>query len=142
MKYEDAEKIADSIIERFTKAEVDAVYLFVNEFKSVMAPNLSVDARCCRSKFPKSAEHGRLYLRTEAGGAAGQPAAALHEGADLPGAAGIGGGGARRAHDRDGRGHVQRVDMIDKLTLYMNRVRQASITREIIEIVSGAAALG
>ena len=32
-------------------------------------------------------------------------------------------------------------DMIDKLTLYMNRVRQASITREIIEIVSGAAAL-
>ena len=33
-------------------------------------------------------------------------------------------------------------DMIDKLTLYMNRVRQASITREIIEIVSGAAALG
>ena len=32
-------------------------------------------------------------------------------------------------------------EMIDKLTLYMNRVRQASITREIIEIVSGAAAL-
>ena len=33
------------------------------------------------------------------------------------------------------------TDVIDKLTLYMNRVRQASITREIIEIVSGAAAL-
>ena len=32
-------------------------------------------------------------------------------------------------------------DMIDKLTLTMNRVRQATITREIIEIVSGAAAL-
>ncbi len=32
-------------------------------------------------------------------------------------------------------------DVIDKLTLFMNRVRQASITREIIEIVSGAAAL-
>jgi F-type H+-transporting ATPase subunit gamma len=32
-------------------------------------------------------------------------------------------------------------EMIDNLTLYMNRVRQASITREIIEIVSGAAAL-
>ena len=31
-------------------------------------------------------------------------------------------------------------DMIDKLTLYMNRVRQASITKEIIEMVSGAAA--
>ena len=33
------------------------------------------------------------------------------------------------------------TDMINKLTLFMNRVRQASITREIIEIVSGAAAL-
>lgn len=32
-------------------------------------------------------------------------------------------------------------DMIDSLTLTMNRVRQAAITKEIIEIVSGAAAL-
>ncbi len=32
-------------------------------------------------------------------------------------------------------------DMIDSLTLNMNRVRQAAITNEIIEIVSGAAAL-
>jgi F-type H+-transporting ATPase subunit gamma len=31
-------------------------------------------------------------------------------------------------------------DMIDTLTLHMNRVRQAAITKEIIEIVSGAAA--
>ena len=33
------------------------------------------------------------------------------------------------------------ADVIQKLTLYMNRVRQASITKEIIEVVSGAAAL-
>lgn len=33
-------------------------------------------------------------------------------------------------------------DMIDDLTLTMNRVRQAAITKEIIEIVSGAAAIG
>jgi F-type H+-transporting ATPase subunit gamma len=32
------------------------------------------------------------------------------------------------------------ADMIETLTLYMNRVRQASITKEIIEVVSGAAA--
>ena len=32
-------------------------------------------------------------------------------------------------------------DMIDALSLTMNRVRQAAITKEIIEIVSGAAAL-
>ena len=29
--------------------------------------------------------------------------------------------------------------MIDQLTLYMNKVRQAAITREIIEVVSGRA---
>ena len=32
-------------------------------------------------------------------------------------------------------------DLIDSLSLTMNRVRQAAITKEIIEIVSGAAAL-
>ena len=32
------------------------------------------------------------------------------------------------------------ADMIENLTLYMNKVRQAAITREIIEVVSGAAA--
>jgi F-type H+-transporting ATPase subunit gamma len=33
------------------------------------------------------------------------------------------------------------AEVIDKLTLNLNRVRQASITREIIEVVSGASAL-
>jgi ATP synthase F1 gamma subunit len=32
-------------------------------------------------------------------------------------------------------------EMIDRLTLLMNRTRQAAITKELIEIVSGAAAL-
>ena len=31
-------------------------------------------------------------------------------------------------------------DVIESLTLYMNKVRQAAITREIIEVVSGASA--
>ena len=31
-------------------------------------------------------------------------------------------------------------EMVDRLTLYMNKVRQAAITREIIEVVSGASA--
>ena len=33
------------------------------------------------------------------------------------------------------------AEMIENLTLYMNKVRQAAITREIIEVVSGASAL-
>jgi len=35
---------------------------------------------------------------------------------------------------------INASDMIDSLTLIMNRARQAKITKEIIEIVSGAAA--
>jgi F-type H+-transporting ATPase subunit gamma len=32
------------------------------------------------------------------------------------------------------------ADMIDRLSLHMNKVRQAAITKEIIEVVSGAGA--
>ncbi len=39
-KIEKAREIAGKMIESYSKAEVDAVYLAVNEFKSVMAPNL------------------------------------------------------------------------------------------------------
>jgi F-type H+-transporting ATPase subunit gamma len=34
------------------------------------------------------------------------------------------------------------AEMIDSLTLYANKVRQAGITREIIEVVSGAGSPG
>jgi F-type H+-transporting ATPase subunit gamma len=34
------------------------------------------------------------------------------------------------------------TEMIDRLTLYMNKVRQAAITKEIIEVVSGAGSPG
>src|SRR6266576_6961997 len=45
------------------------------------------------------------------------------------------------ADDCDGRRFKERRRLISSLTLNMNRVRQAAITREIIEIVSGASAL-
>jgi len=37
--------------------------------------------------------------------------------------------------------HFFLAEMIDKLTLTFNRTRQAVITKELIEIISGAAAL-
>jgi F-type H+-transporting ATPase subunit gamma len=141
VRYEDAEKIADAVIERFTKAEVDSVYLFVNEFKSIMAPNPSV-TRVLPIEVPKSAETvdyiyeqkpeemlGSLlprYVKVQMFRALLESAAAEH---------------AARMTAMDAA-TSNASDMIDNLTLYMNRVRQASITREIIEIVSGAAALG
>jgi F-type H+-transporting ATPase subunit gamma len=140
VKFEDAEKIAKVIIERFANAEIDAVYLFVNEFKSVMSSHIA-QTRLLPIEVPKSAEPvdyiyeqppeeilGSLlprYLNVQLYGALLESAAAYL---------------AARMTAMDAA--TRNADeVIDKLTLYMNRVRQASITREIIEVVSGAAAL-
>ena len=140
VRYEDAERIAQGVIERFSQGEIDAVYLFVNEFKSVVAPNVH-SARILPIEVPKS----------------GTPADYIYEqkpeemlGSLLPRY--VKGQIYRALLESAAAEHAARMtamdaatsnasDMIDKLTLYMNRVRQASITREIIEIVSGAAAL-
>ena len=135
-----ANKIADAIIERFTNGEADAVYLFVNEFKSVMAPTLS-ESRLLPLEVPKSQGTvdyiyeekpeellGTLlprYVRLQVYRALLESVAAEH---------------AARMTAMDAASS-NASDVIDSLTLHMNRVRQASITREIIEIVSGAAAL-
>ena len=135
-----ADKIADAIIDRFSRGEIDAVYMFVNEFKSVMAPTLS-ETRLLPIEVPKSKEQvdyiyeqkpeellGTLlprYIKLQVYSALLESIAAEH---------------AARMTAMDAASS-NATDVIDKLTLYMNRVRQASITREIIEIVSGAAAL-
>jgi F-type H+-transporting ATPase subunit gamma len=140
VKIEDADRIANAIIERFEKAEIDAVYLFVNEFKSVMASNLSA-SRILPIEVPKSQAPvdyiyeqkpsellGSLlprYVKLQIFRALLESAAAEHA--------------ARMTAMEAATTNANEV--IDKLTLLMNRVRQASITREIIEIVSGAAAL-
>jgi F-type H+-transporting ATPase subunit gamma len=140
VKIEDADRIANAIIERFEKAEVDAVYLFVNEFKSVMTSHLSA-TRILPIEVPKSQAPvdyiyeqkpsellGSLlprYVKLQIFRALLESAAAEHA--------------ARMTAMEAATSNAN--DVIDKLTLLMNRVRQASITREIIEIVSGAAAL-
>jgi F-type H+-transporting ATPase subunit gamma len=140
LKFEDAEKIANGIIERFSKDQIDAVYLFTNEFKSVMAPNVT-SSRLLPIELPKGGQPvdyiyeqkpeellGTLlprYIKLRIYRALLESIAAEH---------------AARMTAMDAAS-ANAADVIDKLTLYMNRVRQASITREIIEIVSGAAAL-
>src|SRR6516164_10814517 len=56
LTYEKTRAISDSIIERFTKEEIDAVYLFVNEFKNVMAPNVTM-MRMLPVELPKTTAH-------------------------------------------------------------------------------------
>jgi len=140
LKLEDADRIADSVIAMFSAAEIDAVYLFVNEFKSVLASKLTA-IRLLPIEVPKSAETadyiyeqppaellGSLlprYIKTLIFRALLESVAAEHA--------------ARMTAMESATKNA--TEAIDRLTLYMNRVRQASITREIIEIVSGAAAL-
>ena len=140
VELERAEAIANAIIDMFSKAEVDAVYLFGNEFKSVMAAKLT-SLRLLPIEVPKSAAPvdyiyeqkpeellGSLlprYVKVQIFRALLESVAAEH---------------AARMTAMDAA-TSNASDVIDRLTLYMNRVRQASITREIIEIVSGAAAL-
>src|SRR5690348_8878566 len=138
--YEIARQIGDKLIERYTKAEVDAVYLCVNEFKTVMAPNL-VLRRILPVELPSSEETiDYIYEQPPAELLAAllpryvevQLYRALLESISAYHAARMAAMDAASSNAGE---------MIDKYTLDMNRVRQAKITREIIEIVSGAAAL-
>jgi F-type H+-transporting ATPase subunit gamma len=139
-RFEDALEIARKVTERFRKAEIDAVYLVVNNFKSMMASRLVV-TRVLPVEVPEKQEQidyiyeqppGKLlesllprYIEAQIFRAMLESAAAEHA--------------ARMTAMEAASSNA--ADVIDALTLKMNRVRQASITREIIEIVSGAAAL-
>jgi F-type H+-transporting ATPase subunit gamma len=138
--YEDAAGIAHGLMDRFAKEEIDAVYLINNEFKSVMAQKLAVSrvlpvempqhqqpidyifeqppAELLESLLPR-------YVEMEIYRALLESAAAEHA--------------ARMTAMESATSNA--AEMIERLTLYMNRVRQASITKEIIEVVSGALAL-
>ena len=140
VKFEDAERIANAIIARFEAGEVDSVYLFTNEFKSAMAPALT-STRILPIEVPKTAQTVDYIYEQNPGELLGsllpryvklliyraflESVAAEHAARMV----------AMEAATKNAS------EVIDKLTLLMNRVRQASITREIIEIVSGASAL-
>jgi F-type H+-transporting ATPase subunit gamma len=145
MSFADAQEIGDMAIEEFTAGRASSVYLVYNEFKSVMTQRLvlerllpiprlepeqaaqagpSVDylyepqpEEIFRDLLPRHVQVQvyRALLESNAAFFAAQMT-------------------AMDAATRNS------TEMIDALTLYMNKVRQAAITREIIEVVSGAAA--
>jgi F-type H+-transporting ATPase subunit gamma len=137
--FEDAAAIARKAIERFRNGELDAVYVLNNEFKSMVSQRLSV-ARLLPVEIPPNPEvvdyifeqppnqilEALLprYVETEVYRSMLETGAAEHA--------------ARMMAMEAATSNAN--DMIERLTLYMNRVRQASITKEIIEVVSGASA--
>jgi len=139
VRFEDTAAIANQAMELFRNEEIDAVYLVYNEFKSVSTQKLTV-SRVLPAELPAQdtpmdyiyedppAEMLDVllpkYVEMEFYRALLESSAAEH---------------AARMTAMDAA-TSNASDMIEKLTLYMNRVRQASITKEIIEVVSGAAA--
>jgi F-type H+-transporting ATPase subunit gamma len=137
--YADTAAIAAKAMELYRNEEIDAVYLIFNEFKSVVAQTFRV-ARVLPVELPEQEAPGDFifeqpapeilgallprYVETEFFRALLESSAAEH---------------AARMTAMDAA-TSNAADMIERLTLYMNRVRQASITKEIIEVVSGAAA--
>lgn len=140
VEYDRALEIARSVVDRFTNEDFDAVYLITNYFKSMVASQL-VERRILPIELPQDAPQVDYIFE--------QPPDQLLK-ALLPRyvelqvyRAMLESGAAEHAARMTAMDAATRnaSEMIEKLTLNMNRVRQASITREIIEIVSGAAAL-
>ncbi|MDQ2899165.1 MAG: ATP synthase F1 subunit gamma [Acidobacteriota bacterium] len=139
IQYSEAAAIAGVTTQRFIEGEVDAVYALNNDFKSVMSQKLSI-SRLLPVQAPERTENRdyifeqpplemleRLlprYLEVEVYRAMLETSAAEH---------------AARMTAMDSASS-NAGDVIDTLTLNMNRVRQAAITKEIIEVVSGASA--
>jgi F-type H+-transporting ATPase subunit gamma len=141
LSLETARDIAQSAIDDFLSGEIDAVYVVYNEFKSVIAQQLRVERllpiegaidqpqssidyiyepspeAILNELLPKHVEFQLYRILLES--------AAAEQGARMA---------AMEAATKNAS------EMISSLTLTYNRIRQAAITKEIIEIVSGAAA--
>jgi F-type H+-transporting ATPase subunit gamma len=182
VEFAQASALAESVIRRYCREEVDSVYIVFNEFKSVIAQRLIVEhvlpienigERAVRlSEEMTEDEKMRAKEAAITAGAGlqstdGAPEASSKFGSSqvdyiyeqppeelfralLPKYVGI--QIFRALLESVAAEHAARMtamdsatnnatDMIDSLTLVMNRARQAKITKEIIEIVSGAAAM-
>lgn len=137
--------VAKSITDDFVGGEYDAVYVLFNEFKSIIAQRVTLD-RVLPLERPEEVEQATPAIEYlyEPG-----PEAILNELLPkhiefqlyrvlLESAAAE--QGARMTAMEAATKNAS--EMISHLTLTFNRIRQASITKEIIEIVSGAAAAG
>jgi F-type H+-transporting ATPase subunit gamma len=146
LNYELAKQIAHSIIEQYGAEEVDEVYIVYNEFKSVVAQRVVVERLLPIGEIEGLEEEeakGQLdYIYEQTPQAIFEHLLPRHVEVQIFRAmleSVASEHGARMAAMDSATTNAK--EMIERLTLNMNRIRQASITREIIEIVSGANAL-
>lgn len=145
----EAQELAGDIIKRYTEDEgIDKVFLLYNEFKNVLQQRVVIEqllpvAKVSESESSQPADRNLIDYVYE------QPPAELF-GVLLPRLVetqifralleSVASEQGARMTAMDSASKNAR-ELIDLLTLNMNRVRQAAITNEIIEIVGGAAAL-
>jgi len=140
VEFSTAREIANLVTELYKKEEIDAVYIVFSEFKTVMSANLAVEKLLPVEKMeggsgesqtdyiyeqPEEKLLDRLlprYVETTVLRAMLESSASEYA--------------ARMTAMESATKNAGEV--IQGLTLHMNKVRQAAITREIIEIVSGA----
>jgi F-type H+-transporting ATPase subunit gamma len=144
MTFGDASDIADAAIEEFTSGNASSVYLVYNEFKSVMTQRIVVERLLPIPRLEAdAAEAGPSvdYLYEPAPADIFRDLLPRHVQIQVYRAL-LESNAAFFAAQMTAMDAATRnsADMLENLTLYMNKVRQAAITREIIEVVSGAAA--
>src|SRR5437879_2736237 len=152
VEFKTAREIAKLATDLYTDRKVDSVYIIFSEFKSVMAPNLTVEKllpveAIGEEKGSKEKPDSGKTPEAQVDYIYEQPEAELLNKL-LPRY--IETQILRAMLESSASEYAARMtamesatknagDVIEALTLHMNKVRQAAITKEIIEIVSGAA---
>jgi F-type H+-transporting ATPase subunit gamma len=142
LSFQHAVEIADVAIEEFVSGRASSVDLVYNEFKSVMTQRVVVERLLPIPRLEQAAEGpGTDYLYEPAPEDIFKSLLPRHVQVQVYRAL-LESNAAFFAAQMTAMDAATRnsADMIENLTLYMNKVRQAAITREIIEVVSGAAA--
>jgi F-type H+-transporting ATPase subunit gamma len=143
LSFDDAADLANVAIEEFTSGTASSVYLVYNEFKSVMTQRIVVDRLLPIPRVEPAAGAGASseYLYEPAAEEIFADLLPRHVQVQVYRAL-LESNAAFYAAQMTAMDAATRnsAEMIENLTLYMNKVRQAAITREIIEVVSGAAA--
>ena len=149
VEFKTAREIAKLATDLYAEEKkVDSVYIIFSEFKSVMAPNLTVEKLLpIEAVGDKEGDKNKEKSETQVDYIYEQPEAQLLDKL-LPRyvetqilRAMLESSASEYAARMTAMESATRNagDVIEALTLHMNKVRQAAITKEIIEIVSGAA---
>jgi|SRR5687768_8869515 len=143
LSFNDAAELANVAIEEFSAGTASSVDLVYNEFKSVMTQRIVVERLLPIPRLAGEAAGGPTvdYLYEPAAEEIFKELLPRHIQVQVYRAL-LESNAAFYAAQMTAMDAATRnsAEMIEDLTLYMNKVRQAAITREIIEVVSGAAA--